>query len=86
MDSAAEVKEFCAINYNLTLPMTDITPVKGTAAHPVYQWLKAEAGFVPQWNFNKVLIDRNGAIAGAWGATTRPMSPEIVGAVTAALK
>lgn len=86
LDSAAEVAEFCQINYNLTLPMTDITPVKGSAAHPVYQWLKAEAGFVPRWNFNKVLIDRNGAIAGTWPSNTRPMSDEIVGAVTAALK
>lgn len=84
--TAAEVKEFCAINYDITLPMTDITHVKGTQAHPVYAWLRDEAGFVPGWNFNKVLIGRDGAILGTWPSGPKPMSPQIVSAVEAALK
>ncbi|MGO4907512.1 glutathione peroxidase [Pseudorhodobacter sp. W20_MBD10_FR17] len=86
LSSAAEVKEFCAINYNITLPMTDITHVKGPQAHPVYAWLRDEAGFVPGWNFNKVLIGRDGAILGTWPSGPKPMSSQIVGAVEAALK
>ncbi|WP_022704593.1 glutathione peroxidase [Pseudorhodobacter ferrugineus] len=84
--TAADVKEFCTINYNITLPMTDITHVKGSQAHPVYKWLRDEAQFVPRWNFNKVLIGRDGAIVATWGSNARPMSPEIVGAVEVALK
>lgn len=84
--SAEEVKEFCAINYDITLPMTDITHVKGALAHPVYAWLRDEAGFVPTWNFNKVLIGRDGAVLGTWPSGPGPMSPQIVGAVEAALK
>jgi glutathione peroxidase len=84
--TAAEVKEFCAINYDITLPMTDITHVKGTQAHPVYAWLRDEAGFVPNWNFNKVLIGRDGTILGTWPSGPAPMSPQIVGAVEASLK
>ena len=86
LSSAEAVKEFCTINYNITLPMTDITHVKGKLAHPFYAWLREETGFVPRWNFNKVLIDRNGKIAGTWQSGDRPMSKEIVGAVEAALK
>jgi glutathione peroxidase len=86
LSSAEAVKEFCTINYNITLPMTDITHVKGTEAHPFYAWVRDEAGFVPRWNFNKVLIDRNGDIAGTWQSGDSPMSPKIVGAVEAALK
>jgi glutathione peroxidase len=84
--TADEVKAFCTINYNITLPMTDITHVKGPEAHPFYAWLRNEAGFVPRWNFNKVLIGRDGAIAGTWGAGVRPMSAPIVSAVEAALQ
>ncbi len=84
--TGAEVKEFCAINYDITLPMTDITHVKGKQAHPVYAWLRDEAGFVPSWNFNKVLIGRDGAVLATWPSGPDPMSPQIVGAVEAALQ
>lgn len=84
--SAEKVKEFCEINYNITLPMTDITHVKGPDVHPVYAWLRAEAGFVPRWNFNKVLIGRDGEVAGTWESGDRPLSKQIVSAVEAALQ
>lgn len=83
--TAAEVKEFCAINFDLTLPMTDITPVRGEKAHPVYAWIRDEAGFEPTWNFNKVLIGGDGRILGTWGATARPTGAPIRRAIEAAL-
>jgi glutathione peroxidase len=86
LNSAAEVKEFCEVNFNLTLPMTDITHVRGPQAHPVYGWLRDQAGFVPRWNFNKVLIDRSGAVAGTWDAAVRPDAPQITKAIKAALE
>jgi glutathione peroxidase len=72
LDSAAEVKEFCEINFNLTLPMTDMMHVRGSEAHEFYKAVEAETGFVPRWNFNKVLIDPTGTVAGTWGSSTRP--------------
>ncbi|SEM66594.1 glutathione peroxidase [Pseudorhodobacter antarcticus] len=86
LNSAAEVKEFCEVNFNLTLPMTDITRVRGAQAHPVYGWLRDQAGFVPRWNFNKVLIDRNGAVVGTWDSAVKPDGPQITAAVKAALQ
>lgn len=85
LDDAAAVKEFCEVNFGLTLPMTDITPVKGEGAHPVYQWFREEAGFTPRWNFSKVLIGRDGRVAGTWGSQTAPLSPQIRAAVEAQL-
>ena len=85
LSSAEEVKEFCAVNFGLDLPMTDITPVKGPQAHPFFAWVKAQTGFVPKWNFNKVLIDGEGRVAGTWPSGVEPMSPAIRGAVEAAL-
>ena len=76
--TADQVKEFCAVNFDLTLPMTDITHVKGDAAHPFYRWLAAEHGFTPGWNFNKVLIDGKGEVVATWGSAVKPMSRAIV--------
>ncbi|MDB5665428.1 MAG: glutathione peroxidase, partial [Cypionkella sp.] len=37
--SDAEVKDFCALNYDLTLPMTTITHVAAGDVHPFYAWV-----------------------------------------------
>ena len=75
------VKEFCEVNFGLDIPMTTITSVKGSGAHPFYASLAREAGFQPSWNFNKVLVAPDGAVAGTWGSMTRPMSNAITGKV-----
>ena len=85
LDSAEEVKEFCEMTFGLDLPMTDITQVKGARAHPFYRDVKAETGFVPKWNFNKILIGPDGSVVATWGSRTRPMSRPITGAVEALL-
>jgi glutathione peroxidase len=84
--TAEQVAEFCAVNFGLTLPMTDITPVTGPGAHPFYAWLKETQGFEPKWNFNKVLIGPEGEVVATWGSTTRPMSAPITEAVAPYLK
>ena len=67
------------------MPMTTITPVTGPAAHPFFASLADEAGFVPRWNFNKVLIAPDGRVAGTWGSTTKPQSRQITQAIEALL-
>lgn len=74
---AAAVKEYCAVNFDLTLPMTNITHVKGASAHPFYKWLAAQHGFTPGWNFNKVLIGPEGEVLGTWGSATKPTARAI---------
>ncbi len=77
----AQVKEFCAINFDLDLPMTEITHVRGTRAHPFYQWVRQQTGFEPAWNFNKVLIGPDGAVVATWGSVAKPMSRAIRGRI-----
>lgn len=79
-DAAEQVKEFCTLQFGLTLPMTDILPVRGAQAHPFYRWLKEAHGFSPGWNFNKVLLDGAGQFVGAWGAPAKPHSKAITAA------
>lgn len=71
-DSNAEVKDFCEVNYGLTVPMTEVTRVRDDDAHPFYQWLKAEHRFKPRWNFYKVLLDADGEFVAGYSSSDRP--------------
>ena len=83
--SDAEVKAFCEVNFDLDLPMTTITPVRGGGAHPFYRWLATTRGWAPSWNFNKVLIAPDGSVAGTWGSVTRPQSRTLTRQIEALL-
>jgi glutathione peroxidase len=72
LGSDEDVAEFCEVNFGLTLPMTTITPVRGSDAHPFYRWLRETYGFEPGWNFNKVLLDGQGRMVQSFGSNTRP--------------
>lgn len=83
--SAAEVKSYCATNFDLTIPMTDITHVTGAEAHPFYRWLAETEGFTPGWNFNKVLLDGEGEVVATWGSVMRPTAQPVVEKIEALL-
>ncbi len=82
-DSAA-IKQFCEVEYGVAFPLATLSRVTGREAHPFYRWAAAASG-PPRWNFHKYLVDRTGRIAGAWGSRTTPDSPELIGAIEAAL-
>jgi glutathione peroxidase len=77
LGSEGDVRDFCDANFNLTLPMTTITHVRGRDAHPFYAWLRDTAGFQPNWNFNKVLLDGAGRMVATYGSNVDPMSARI---------
>ncbi len=77
----AEVAEFCDMMFGLTLPLTTIQSVRGPNSHPFYRWLARDHGFTPRWNFNKVLLDGTGAVAGTWGSNPDPMGRQITAAI-----
>ena len=80
-----KIKQFCEINFNLNVPMTTITHVKGSNAHPFYRWIKEEYGFVPSWNFNKILLDQDGHMVDNFGSLTRPNGWRITKSIEALL-
>lgn len=84
LGSDAEVKAFCAMTFDLDLPMTGLVAVTGPGAHPFYRWAQAQ-GVVPTWNFHKILLDARGRIVGQWDRDTDPLAPELVAAIEAAL-
>jgi glutathione peroxidase len=85
--NAAEIKQFCDVNYQVDFPLAAKNRVVGADAHPFYRWVAAtlgEAG-TPRWNFHKYLIGPDGQLAGAWPAQTRPSDPAITTEIEGAL-
>lgn len=85
LSSNAEVKEFCELQYGIDIPMTGITSVRGNSAHPLFESLREEAGYVPRWNFSKVLIGPDGTVVAKFGSDTKPMSKTVTSQIEALL-
>lgn len=80
---ATEAAESCRSTYGVTFPMHEIIAVNGDDAHPLFKFLKTEAGGIVgdaiKWNFTKFLIDKNGTVVSRFAPTTNPtdIMPEI---------
>ena len=58
-----EIHQFCTTNFDIHFPQFDKIDVNGENAHPLYTWLKAQAGGGDiKWNFTKFLIGRDGKV------------------------
>ena len=76
-----EILTFCQTNYGVTFPMFAKIEVNGPDAHPLFQYLKAEAPGVLgseaiKWNFTKFLVDKTGAVKERYAPTTKPSDLE----------
>jgi glutathione peroxidase len=73
---AREIEEFCAGKYDVSFPMFAKIDVNGSAAHPLYNYLKGEKsgllGSSIKWNFTKFLIDRSGKVVARFAPTSTP--------------
>lgn len=85
--SAEEILDFCRLNYGVTFPLADKTPVSGKDAHPFYLWAGEKAGFLgrPKWNFHKYLIGADGQFLDWFSTPTDPLSDRITRAIEKAL-
>ena len=58
-----EIHQFCTANYDIHFPQFDKIDVNGENAHPLYTWLKSQAGGGDiKWNFTKFLVGRDGKV------------------------
>ena len=78
--SNEEIAAFCQKNYGVSFPMMAKIEVNGAQAHPLYQWLTAEApGLLGttsiKWNFTKFLIGKDGAVLKRYAPNDTPASP-----------
>ena len=75
--SNADIASFCQLNYGVTFPMMEKIEVNGASAHPLYQWLCAEApGLLGskaiKWNFTKFLVGRDGRVLKRYAPMDKP--------------
>ncbi|MFA0922938.1 glutathione peroxidase [Xanthomonas fragariae] len=74
---AAQIRQFCSLDYAVDFPLAAKIEVNGSGAHPLWQWLKHEQSGVLgseaiKWNFTKFLIGRDGSVLERYAPTTRP--------------
>ncbi len=77
----ATVKKFCETSFGIEFPMAGLSHVRGARAHPFYAWVKARRDWEPAWNFNKVLIGRDGQVLATFGAEDEPYGARIQAAL-----
>ncbi len=84
---AAEIANFCETNFGVDFPLTEKVRVKGTNAHPLFQWLAREGGFLsrPRWNFYKYVIGKDGKLVDWFASTTTPGSAKVQRALKKAM-
>ena len=74
--NAEEIEQFCSSQYDVSFPMFGKIDVNGSAAHPLYNYLKREKsgllGPSIKWNFTKFLIDRSGKVVARFAPTATP--------------
>jgi len=80
-----EVKTFCDTRFGIEFPLAAISHVRGAQAAPFYAWVNAQRNWQPSWNFNKVLIGRDGRILATFGSGDEPGGPAVAAAIDAAL-
>lgn len=88
--TAEEIATFCSTNYGVTFPLLAKADVNGAERHPLYTELtqaadaEGESGDV-QWNFEKFLVNADGAVVNRFRPRTEPTDPTVVEAIEAVL-
>jgi glutathione peroxidase len=84
--TAEEIQTFCSTTYGVDFPLLEKGEVNGPGRHPLYERLveaadaEGVAGDV-QWNFEKFLVDRDGAVVARFRPRTTPGDPSVISAI-----
>ena len=86
----AQIANFCQKNYGVSFQMMHKIKVNGDEAHPLYQWLTAEAPGILgskaiKWNFTKFLVGKDGRVIKRYAPQDAPekMAKDIEAALAA---
>jgi glutathione peroxidase len=76
--SNQEIAKFCRLTYGVQFPMFAKSAVTGPKRNAFFAQLAQRTGKVPQWNFHKYLIDREGDVVFSFEHHIRPDDPRLV--------
>jgi len=75
-----QIRSFCETNYQVSFPLFSKVEVNGDGAHPLYKYLKSEAGGLLtdaiKWNFTKFLVSRDGKVLDRLAPFVKPKEIE----------
>ena len=79
---AAEIQNFCQVNYGVTFLVTEKVDVKGANQHPLYTFLTCEIlngkrDSTVKWNFQKYIVSEKGTLIDHYYSITSPLSKKI---------
>jgi glutathione peroxidase len=84
--TAEEIREFCSTKYKVTFPLFEkVRTRKGESQSPLYEKLGEATGKLPNWNFAKYLVGRDGRVLEYFDPKTLPDDPKLVAAIDSAL-
>ncbi len=84
--SAAEIAQFCSSKYGVAFPMFAKCETKaGAGQSPVYAALEAATGKLPNWNFCKYLVGKDGQPIAFYASRVAPDSADLRRAIEQAL-
>lgn len=86
-----EILNFCRSKYQVTFQLFSKVHVRGKDAIPLYRFLVDESrnmfsGEPIHWNFQKILVGRNGMVIRAFLPTMKPDNAELAEAIENALR
>lgn len=88
--TAAQIREFCSAKFGVEFDMFGKVEVNGEGACDLYKHLtsletKPKGSGKIAWNFEKFLVDRQGAVVARFAPPTKPDAPEVVEMIEAEL-
>jgi glutathione peroxidase len=82
----AEIRKFCTENYSVTFPLLAKVATKpGPDQSPVYAFLGGATGKLPNWNFGKYLVGRDGKPIAFYATQVDPGDAKLRADIAAAL-
>lgn len=83
LDNNEDIQEFCERNYGVTFLLSEKIDVKGKEIHPLFKFLTTQKNpdFIGdiEWNFEKFLIDKEGALVHRYRSRISPLDKVIIG-------
>ena len=81
---AEEIQSFCRMNYGVDFPLLEKQNVNGGSKSALYEYLLK--GRTPvMWNFEKVLVGRDGQVIDRFRSSTGPNDTKLISAIETAL-
>lgn len=81
---STKTAKVCYANYGVTFTMTEMQPVRGADATPLFKELARQSA-APKWNFYKYVVDRQGKVVASFSSLTKPDDPEFKAAIEKAI-